>query len=477
MIQESTMNKRLGITAIAICLIVASWGHAQAPAPNPTAKSRIAELVGKLGSSSYVQRELARKELEKIGTPALDALHAAKKTSDVETARRIGELVRLFEEQLLTQQVLAAKEIHLKLTDANVDQAIAELNRLSGYTVQFQGDRIPFADKKITLDTGKTTFWQALDQVCERADLIEKIDPSLNPAINPHQIWGGRGGRVNRIMIDGNAPQAAPAIITLTNRGKEKLLTSYAGAVKSQLRVTRDADTKEMTLQFIVSVEPRLLNNTLASRPILDKVIDQQQQPLTTLLEPTKIDPNANVVQPGIAMLPFDMMPNTGVQQRHAQIRIKEGEQAAKLLKELTGKLTLQLDLANETLAKVEKVLDASGKSVTTNNNGTLKINSVRKTGDEIEVQITLGRGGMQIGGPINRQDLPELIDAKGQKFHLVSSSSDGNTTITNGTMSRSTTIIYRPNPGQAAPSELVLFGLRTYTIAVPFRYENVPLP
>ena len=32
--------------------------------------------------------------------------------------------------------------------------------------IQIQGDRTAFAEKKFTLDTGKTTFWEAVDRFC-----------------------------------------------------------------------------------------------------------------------------------------------------------------------------------------------------------------------------------------------------------------------------------------------------------------------
>ena len=41
-------------------------------------------------------------------------------------SHRIDELILLFEEQLLTRQILAPKEVTLKLKDAEVRQAIAE---------------------------------------------------------------------------------------------------------------------------------------------------------------------------------------------------------------------------------------------------------------------------------------------------------------------------------------------------------------
>jgi hypothetical protein len=68
------------------------------------------------------------------------------------------------------------------------------------------------------------------------------------------------------------------------------------------------------------------------------------------------------------------------------------------------------------------------------------------------------------------------LLDAKGQTFKVASIANDS-VNFVNDSNTRSTTIIFQPNPGQAEPRELVLFGTRTHTIAVPFRFEKVPLP
>src|SRR5262249_29631729 len=65
------------------------------------------------------------------------------------------------------------KRVHLKLKDTPVLDAVAELQKQSGYPIQVMGDRTGVADKKITLDTGATTFWEALDQLCRAAGLTE----------------------------------------------------------------------------------------------------------------------------------------------------------------------------------------------------------------------------------------------------------------------------------------------------------------
>jgi hypothetical protein len=459
-----------------------------------------------------VQREQSRKELEAIGTPALEPLRRMNKTADVEVNRRIAELIRRLEEQLLTRQILAPKEVHLKWNGVGVQQAIAELASLSGYPIQFQGDATKFADKKITLDTGKLAFWEALDRVCEQAGLMERIDLAVRVTTDDPIVLRGKKGGILRIQQFPPPAPAPPGPIVLVHRGNEKSMVSYAGAVKTQLRISREPSGKEINLLFVVSAEPRMLNNTLLGQPIIDKAFDDQSRNLQIVPDVPKADTNhvdelQQLAAQGLITTDFGLHVSS---RRSAQIRVKDGEQTAKQLKELAGKLTLQLDRQNETLVKIDKVLEAAGKSADSPNGGTMKVRAVKKfASGDIELQVTLdnltpnpfgdnviinggniiirgnlnvqgmviGPGGVRInGGSGSSNDLPDLIDAKGQKYKATKVIGDSFNFV-NGSSSRTVTIYFQPNPGQAEPHELVLFGTRTHTIALPFRFENLPLP
>jgi hypothetical protein len=190
---------------------------------------------------------------------------------------------------------------------------------------------------------------------------------------------------------------------------------------------------------------------------------------------------------------------------RPGLIRLKE-ESAGRHLKQLAGQLTLQADLANETLARIDKVMNATGRSVGGANGGTLSVQAIRKVGDDIEVEVTMenltpnpfggrifvgggnvvirgnvavnGNGGFRINGLGSNSggEFPDLLDARGEKYQLVGATSDG-MNIANGTWSRTVTLLYHPGPNQTAPADLVLFGTRTHTIGVPFQFQDVPLP
>jgi len=325
-------------------------------------------------------------------------------------------------------------------------------------------------------------------------------------------ILRGKKGGIRRIQ-QFPVPVPAPAgPIVLVHRGKEKSIVSYAGAVKTELRISREPGAKEINLLFVVSAEPRLLNNTLLGQPLIDKVFDDQSRKLQTVADVPKADAN-NVDELQRLAAQGLLVTDIGLQvssRRSTQIRVKDGARTAKQLKELAGKLTLQLDRQNETLVKIDRVLEATGKSADSPNGGTMKVLAVKKfASGDIELQVSLdnltpnpfgdnviinggniiirgnvnvqgmviGPGGIRInGGSGSSNDLPDLVDAKGQKYRATKVIGDSFNFV-NGSSSRTVTIFFQPNPGQAEPRELVLFGTRTHTIAMPFRFENLPLP
>lgn len=156
---------------------------------------KVAGFIEKLGSANFAERERAKVELEKMGAPALDALRKAAQSDDLETSRRAGELVRKIEEKSVNANLLAPKKIHLKLQDASVAEALAELEKQSGYHIQIatQVDQTALKNRKVTLDTGAVTFWQAFDQLCNKAGLVEQeAMPTPRPQFDRPAIRGIR---------------------------------------------------------------------------------------------------------------------------------------------------------------------------------------------------------------------------------------------------------------------------------------------
>ena len=135
--------------------------------------AEIAKLIKQLGSDEYAVREKASEALDKIGAPALEALRKAIKDGDAEISRRAEDLVGRIEKRGETASILAAKKVKLAFKDTPVPQAVEELRKQSGYNIVLQDPKNTLKDRKVTLDTGEVSFWEALDRLCEKAGLVE----------------------------------------------------------------------------------------------------------------------------------------------------------------------------------------------------------------------------------------------------------------------------------------------------------------
>ena len=70
----------------------------------------------------------------------------------------------------------APSRVHLNVQDVTVAEAVAQLSLLSGYPIQLQGNASILAARRVTLDTGDSTFWEAARQLCDKAGLVDTMD-------------------------------------------------------------------------------------------------------------------------------------------------------------------------------------------------------------------------------------------------------------------------------------------------------------
>ena len=176
-----------------------------AEAPKADAE-RIAQLIKQLGSDEFEAREKATRELEAIGTPALDALRKALRDGEAEVKTRAEALIGKMEKKATAEKLLAATKVKLSFKDTPLADAIAEFNKKSGYTIQLHDPDKKLKDRTVTLDTGEVTFWEAFDKFCEKAGLTEATLQDLMPKPNP----GGLPGGV--VPAPGVRPNSAPPI-------------------------------------------------------------------------------------------------------------------------------------------------------------------------------------------------------------------------------------------------------------------------
>ncbi|HKB37559.1 MAG TPA: HEAT repeat domain-containing protein [Gemmataceae bacterium] len=184
----------------------------------------INKLIEKLSSNRFAEREKAQKALAEIGMPALEALKkAAEDTKDMEGKRRAKELLAKLEKQVQAAKILAPKRLRLNYKDTPLSEAIADLKKKSGYEITLHDPQGKLKDRKITLDTGETTFWEAFDKFCAKAGLVEGTVQDLlqpPPGGGPGGVpfpGGGPGGGVLP-GGPGGAPVPLPPVQTPPDR-------------------------------------------------------------------------------------------------------------------------------------------------------------------------------------------------------------------------------------------------------------------
>src|SRR5258708_19125262 len=147
-------------------------------------QGKITQLITKLGSDNFREREAANKELDSIGEPALEALRKAAKSTDMEIANRAAALIGKIEQRGENARLLAPTYVELNLKEASIDEAVAELSKKSGYSLVIGGHKAKMSDRRVTLETGRVPFWEALDPLCQKAGLVE-ADPNT-----PMPVYG-----------------------------------------------------------------------------------------------------------------------------------------------------------------------------------------------------------------------------------------------------------------------------------------------
>ncbi len=421
------------------CLLATVFGAGLAlllslpsPAEEAAQKEKIDKLIEQLGSGTFTEREKATKELTTIGLPALDALRKAAKSEDAEIRKRAEDILPKIERQAQSIRILTPKRVHLIYKDTPLAEAVADFQKKSGYVLHLHDPEGKLKERKVTLDTGETTFWHALGMFCAKAeltegtmqDLIQLPQPPVNlpggaPVPLPKQlpplppIRKGQAQPVPAPALPGGAV-AKPAIvrrpigrpmlpanfsaeqIILKDGKSKKLPTDDASAVRVRALGKSepfDPGEGEVILALEVSPEPKVLWHGLQSLRI-DKAIDDLEQKLTQVTPQVEV-PGAvvgGIAAPGfapqIAIAPGFPMPSSMGGQLGARVpvRLKKGDKQAKSLKELRGVITAQL------LTEVQPVIVAdklkAGEMAKGKEGGYIKIVEVKSQDEQTTIRL-----------------------------------------------------------------------------------------
>jgi hypothetical protein len=395
--------------------------------------SKVAKLISQLGSKSKEERQKAAKALDDLGQAALKDLRKAAQGDDADLSRRARAVLAKIENRLEAAALKSATPVHLVCKDLPVTDAVALLAKKSKYKIQIDPKaKDKLAKRKITLDTGNVTFWEALDKLCKKAGLVESA-PRFGPFPGGPgggpiriQIQGGNVGAVQPVQVQvvvnggvvqvqaqpaqqGGGPGIRPPIgmpvpgvnsVIFLTEGKAQFPTCYDGAFRLRLKpatfprlgVKKGDAPKFFPALLEVSAEPKVKNWYLLGTPKVLKAVDDKGQKLK-LGTPGPIGGGiGGRPAPGIRPLPPVQalppgggggMPMIGFAnapyQRTVYVQLQLGEKKAKKLKEFKGVVAGFVTTEAKPLITVPNILKAAGKTFKGDLGGEIKVVKVDK--------------------------------------------------------------------------------------------------
>ncbi len=462
------MRTRALLPLLALGLGLGALAATAAPAVEKGEKpdaDRIAKLIAQLGSDDFDEREKASADLEAVGDPAYGALREAARNTDEEVHKRAEILIGKIEKRRESAEALKPKHVHLIYKDTPLSEAIEDFKKQTGYNITLNDPENKLKDRKITLDTGDATFWQAMDQFCDKAGLQEADvtanglaapigpvpvrvpRPIFRPGvINPAPVPPAANGPALQVAAPpqavpppppplgivvapgfqpGAAPPAGADAVVLSDGKADPLPTDASSAVRVQALPKADqfgpAPDGEILIGLRLSIEPRLLLQSV-DKVKVGKAIDDQKQELTQIDAEAApaggIPAGAAAVGRigarglgGVVIMPFPgpgMSIGAGSLQQDTVVHLKKGDKASKSLSEWSGTIGAHILTEATPVITADDILKVkSGATFKGGENGQLTIADVAKNPNgqvTIRVQLQPPTDSVPAGGgnPIN---------------------------------------------------------------------------
>ncbi len=468
-------------------------------------------LVQQLGSAKHSDREAAAKALDALGAAALPALRDGVKNSDPEIRRRAGDLLAKLERAAESAAALAPTKVRLKAVDAPLAEVVRDLGTQANVRFQLAREPVDLAGRRVTLDTGETTFWEAFDALCRSAKVSLRpgtLDPAANEPGGAVIINGGMGA------IPGGAIMANGAVMFTSAGGQaeEPLVlqdgrlptcpTAILGAVRVRLIpdrwVNRDRKPGEevrWTLEILTEPRVRWVGQPsfrFDSRPGLR--IDTTPQGGAGEPFPAR----GRIIMGGPNMASMAGAYARGVTRHELPVYVKADSGNA--IAELKGSLAGPVQAAAGAVATIADVTKEKA-SATTKDGTKVTIRDYARADDgavtlTLELERPAGGAVFGGGGVLNRAgrwaggaippNIARMVAGADGMLESVKLADDKNrpyeVTITkselanrNGAMIGTLTLECQPPAADAKPRVLEVHGPRSMTVEATFTLRNVP--
>lgn len=454
----------------------------------PPRGASIDELIGQLGSPKFAEREAAGKALDVIGAPALDRLRKAiSLPNDLETRRRAEALFKAIDKRIETAELLQPTRVKLDYQDIPVPQAVRDFAKRTGYVnnVILWDPKGQLAQRKITLATPELSFWEALDKLCERANLSHLVGAQEWQA---SLSWPGRALRPDHtltygqvVLVDDKFPANTPRPASTCYSGVFRI-RAYPAKAPAQ-------SAGYVTVMLEILPEPKLRWHG-HSHVTLHEGSKEKEASVTQV---ELLDDTGNLQQ-GFecrdGATDFSS-PNYGL--RPGELHLKLRDKAAKTAKLLKGVIVACVQTPKRTLLTVDNILQAGNKSFHDKDDNEITFLQAEKMADgAVRMRFRHAVSSKSTGGGhpgfsfgheilglhLGRNDISfHLFDNQGKPFPKISAPEvtrlpgRGN----KGICEWQATL--HPATKEATPNKLECRVSRMTTIEVPFEFKDVRLP
>jgi hypothetical protein len=458
---------------LAVKLVVAIQLLAQSPAPpDPT------ELVNRLGSARYAEREAAARALEHLGRQAVPALRLGRESRDLEIRTRAEAILRRVEGMVLTQPTM----VKLDFSDLPLPEVVAELGRRTGMKLALFPENLPeWKTQRVTLQEPEALpFWTAIDRLCQAAALqsdleLHGISPRNEPTlalsdrnIRPVLPTSDHGPfRVSVVGLDYQRHVGFAIVSPRSPRNRAGL--SRGGPADPVPPRPRAVTSVQCTLQMQVIAEPRLGLSQAGPLQILEAVDDRGNSLIAAGQSSAAVVGEAGYL--GGTCNPV----------LHLRTPLQRPENAGSTIRSLRGKVPLAIT-ARRPDPLVVPLAGAAGKTFD-KSDVRVTVHDVRSDPNnrrrQVELSVVVGRaGGAVESEPGSAEPDPrlralpqniEIVDAAGRVLPWLQTS-------VNVESSR-VTLTLAGVPRGDEPKELRYYRISETMAEVPFAFADLPLP
>jgi hypothetical protein len=437
-------------------------------------------LAQQLGSSRYKEREAAGKALCELGRTALPALRAARGARDPEVRSRASALIQKIEATVLTE----ATRVRLDFDDAPLVEVAKSLSQQLGARIALYPEELPrWRYQRVTLrEAAPVSFWKALDQLCETAELEWFANVNLS-GFQRETVFALADGPARGIAPSSDHGPFRVSLIGLHYQ-RDLNFGSPMPGVPQPPGVRKGASERhapapvaprlneQFTVTFQVVGEPRLaLGQNGAGQVQLLEAFDNKGNSLLGSA------PGGRALQRTVGY--FGVSP-TPMLQLQAQLRRPAG--AGDSIKMLRGVIPLAVS-SRRPDPLVVPLRDSEGKTFE-NADVQITVHAIRKlpngmqTALELSVKSASGatadpREVEGFGAGLLRLDPQkvqiEVTDVNGRSMSWYQSTFDGDSSRVNLTLGGA-------QPG-SAPKELRYYTVTRATVSVPFAFREIPMP